>query len=57
MLQNAKKYSKIIKEKADKFGFQSCGISQAGFLEEEASAFEKWLQMGFHGEMQYMENY
>ena len=54
---NAKKYSEIIKQKAEKYGFQGCGISKAGFLEEEATAFERWLKAGFNGEMGYMENY
>ena len=54
---NAKKYSEIIKQKAEKYGFQGCGISKAGFLEEEAPAFERWLKAGFNGEMGYMENY
>ena len=57
MGQNAKKYSEIIKQKAEKYGFQGCGISKAGFLEEEAPAFERWLKAGFNGEMGYMENY
>ena len=35
----------------------SCGISQAGFLEEEAPRLEKWLNENRHGQMQYMENY
>ena len=51
------KYSQIIKSKAEKFGFQSCGISKADFLEEDALPLENWLKNGFHGEMQYMENY
>jgi len=39
------------------FGFQSCGISKADFLEEEAPHLERWLKNNFHGEMKYMENY
>lgn len=35
----------------------SCGISKAGFLEEEAPRLEKWLKEGRHGQMQYMENH
>ena len=57
MSQNAEKYSALIKAKAQKFGFQSCGISKAGFLEEEAKPFENWLKQNYHGEMSYMENY
>lgn len=51
------KYSQLIKEKASKFGFQSCGISKAGFLEEEAPRLENWLKNNYHGEMKYMENH
>lgn len=50
-------YSQLIKQKAEKFGFQSCGISKAEFLEEEASRLEAWLNKGYHGEMKYMENH
>jgi len=51
------KYSQLIKSKALAFGFQSCGISKAGFLEEEAPRLEQWLNNNFHGEMRYMENH
>jgi len=34
-----------------------CGISKAGFLEEEAPRLETWLKKGMQGEMQYMENH
>ena len=56
MLQT-KNHTKLIKEKAEKFGFQSCGISKAEFLEEEAPRLEAWLNKGYHGEMNYMENH
>lgn len=56
MLQT-KNHTKIIKQKAEKFGFQSCGISKAEFLEEDAPRLEAWLNKGYHGEMQYMENH
>ncbi|HEY1006434.1 MAG TPA: tRNA epoxyqueuosine(34) reductase QueG [Sphingobacteriaceae bacterium] len=49
--------SRIIKEEARKLGFMFCGISKAGFLEEEAPRLESWLKNGYHGEMQYMENH
>ena len=35
----------------------SCGISKAGFLEQEAPRLEAWLNQNRHGQMQYMENY
>lgn len=57
MLHKTKKYSEFIKQKAEEFGFLSCGISKSEFLESEAAPLEKWLRQKFHGEMQYMENY
>ena len=52
-----KNHTKIIKQKAEKFGFQSCGISKAEFLGEEAPRLEDWLKNNYHGEMKYMENH
>lgn len=56
-MNHSEKYSHLIKTKAKKFGFQSCGISKAGFLEEDAKPLENWLNNNYHGEMAYMENY
>ena len=56
-MNNQEKYSNLIKSKALAFGFQSCGISKADFLEEEAPRLEKWLKQNFNGEMRYMENH
>ena len=53
----SEKYSQLIKAKSKKFGFQNCGISKAGFLEEDAKLLENWLNNNYHGEMAYMENY
>ena len=50
-------YSQFIKSEAARLGFLSCGISKAGFLEDEAPRLEAWLQKGMHGEMAYMENH
>ena len=50
-------YTQLIKTEALRLGFLSCGISKAGFLEEEAPRLEKWLNQNMHGEMQYMENH
>ena len=35
----------------------SCGISKAGFLEEEAPRLESWLNKNHQGQMNYMENH
>lgn len=47
----------LIKQEAQRLGFLSCGISKAGFLEEEASRLEKWLNANMHGQMGYMANH
>ncbi|WP_316815029.1 tRNA epoxyqueuosine(34) reductase QueG [Pedobacter nyackensis] len=57
MLNNAAKYSKVIKAEALRLGFMQCGIAKADFLEEEAPKLEKWLQNNHHGQMAYMENH
>lgn len=51
------KYTAIIKSEAQRLGFLSCGISKAGFLEEEAPRLERWLKQNYHGEMSFMESY
>ena len=50
------KYTHQIKTEAQRLGFSFCGISKAGFLEEEAPRLENWLKQNMHGEMHYMEN-
>ena len=57
MFNNKEKYSQLIKAEAKRLGFLSCGISKAGFLEEEAPRLENWLNQNHHGEMKYMENH
>jgi hypothetical protein len=51
------KNSSSIKTIAASLGFSFCGVSKAGFLEDEAPKLEAWLKRGFHGQMQYMENH
>ncbi|MEM5566682.1 tRNA epoxyqueuosine(34) reductase QueG [Psychroserpens sp. AS72] len=57
MKVNKSKHSQFIKSEAKRLGFLSCGISKAGFLEEEAPRLEKWLKNNAHGKMRYMENH
>lgn len=49
--------SSQIKQLALSHGFDFCGISKAGFLEEEAPRLEEWLKKGQNGQMAYMNNY
>lgn len=57
MINSKETYSKFIKSEAKRLGFLSCGISKAGFLEEEAPRLENWLNKNHHGQMAYMENH
>ena len=57
MINNKSKYSQLIKAEAKRLGFISCGISKAGFLEDEAPRLEKWLKNNMNGDMHYMENH
>ncbi|WP_339699792.1 tRNA epoxyqueuosine(34) reductase QueG [uncultured Roseivirga sp.] len=56
-MQNITTNTTIVKQTAQKLGFDFCGISKAEFLAEEAPRLEAWLKKGNHGEMRYMENH
>lgn len=55
-MTSTKQHTAFIKAEAKRLGFLSCGVSKAGFLEEEAPRLEKWLNNNSHGQMAYMEN-
>ena len=57
MYSQKTKYASFIKKKASELGFSFCGISKAGFLEEEAPKLEEWLSRGYQGKMRYLENH
>ncbi|RYZ89720.1 MAG: DUF1730 domain-containing protein, partial [Proteobacteria bacterium] len=50
-------HTAFIKSEVMRLGFLSCGISKAGFLEEEAPRLESWLTKNMNGDMAYMENH
>lgn len=56
-MSNIDKYTSLIKEEAARLGFDACGISKAELLEEDVVRLEQWLNKGYHGAMQYMENH
>ena len=56
-LNNIEERTAFVKAQAKELGFDFCGISKAGFLEEEADHLEQWLKKGMHGKMNYMENH
>lgn len=57
MINNKEKHTQLIKAESKRLGFLSCGISKAGFLEEEAPRLENWLNNQMNGQMSYMENH
>jgi epoxyqueuosine reductase len=56
LFNNKQKYTQFIKAESKRLGFLSCGISKAGFLDEEAPRLENWLNNQMNGQMSYMEN-
>ena len=53
---NKLKLKQIINKDALSLGFNGCGIAKAGFLENEAPRFEKWLKSNHNAGMAFMEN-
>ncbi len=56
-MNHQEKYTRLIKQCSANLGFHYCGTSKAVKLDDDARRLESWLQQGFHGAMQYMENY
>ena len=54
---NPQERAVTIKQLAFGRGFDFCGIAKARYLEEESPRVEMWLNKGYHGKMQYMENH
>lgn len=50
-------YTSFVKTTAQSLGFDYCGIAKACKLDEDEKRLESWLNKGFNGKMQYMENY
>ncbi len=51
------RHTSLIKEESLRLGFDHCSIAKAEYLDEDARRLESWLQNGFQGQMQYMENH
>lgn len=54
---NTTKHTTLIKSFAAQLGFDFCGIAKAVKLDADAKRLESWLNKGFNGSMQYMENH
>ncbi len=50
-------YAAKIREEAYRLGFEFVGFAKAERMDEEANRLENWLNKGYHGKMQYMENH
>ena len=46
--------SNWIKSRTIEIGFSECAIAEAGFLTDEEARLDRWLELGYHGEMGYM---
>lgn len=57
MINNSRQHTERIKSFTSQLGFDYCGIAKAQHLDEDARRLEQWLNKGYHGKMQYMENY
>ena len=53
----ASAHTTFVKSSAMHAGFDFCGIAKAVPMDDDARRLETWLHQGFHGKMQYMENY
>jgi epoxyqueuosine reductase len=52
--RNAGDLSHQIKTKAYELGFHRCGITPAGYLDQEAPRLKRWLDADMNGEMGYL---
>ena len=56
-MENPAQLSLLIKRKAGELDFLDCGIALAETLESDSERLKSWLENGFHGSMDYMENH
>lgn len=50
-------HSNLIRTEAQRLGFSMVGFARAEMMDAEARRLEEWLNRGYQGEMQYMENH
>lgn len=56
-MQHKQSHTQLIRQEAQRLGFEAVGFAKAVYLDEEARRLEAWLQQGMHGKMQYLENH
>lgn len=47
----------MIRQEAQRLGFELVGFARACFMDTEAKRLENWLNQGFHGQMSYLGNH
>lgn len=57
MSLDIKSLTHLLKSEALSLGFSGIAIAKSEHMDEEARRLEQWLNMGYHGEMSYMENH
>lgn len=57
MADNRYTHTTYLRQRAHDLGFTFVGIAEARELTDEARRLEQWLNQGYHGNMQYMENH
>jgi epoxyqueuosine reductase len=57
MTGERKEISKAIKKLARRIGFTDCGIIPARAFTDDSHHFQKWLRLGMHAGMNYLENH
>ena len=57
MMSAAQRHTDLIRNEAQRLGFDFVGFARAEKLDAEARRLEAWLQKGAHGAMSYMENH
>ncbi|MFK7933958.1 MAG: tRNA epoxyqueuosine(34) reductase QueG [Saprospiraceae bacterium] len=50
-------HTQLLKTEATRIGFSYVGISKAERMDAEAKRLEEWLNQGYQGKMQYLENH
>lgn len=56
-VQDPTNQKEFISALAEKYGFLACGFARAEKLTETEPSLLDWLNKGFHGKMEYMENH
>ncbi|MDR2126626.1 MAG: tRNA epoxyqueuosine(34) reductase QueG [Prevotellaceae bacterium] len=49
--------STIVKNQAERCGFDACGIAKADYLSDRENMLKEWLDKGYNASMNYMKNH